>query len=55
MLHMMDNTNRIFGGTTPNVTRVYFTDGDLDAAKVLGVLEQYQAEIYVDIIPSNNY
>lgn len=55
MLHMMDNTNRIFEGTTPNVTRVYFTDGDLDPARVLGVLEQFRPEIYVDLIPSKDY
>lgn len=55
MLHMMNNTNRIFEGTTPNVTRVYFTDGDLDPARVLGVLEQFRPEIYVDLIPSKDY
>lgn len=52
ILQMMDNTNRIFGGLTPNVTKVYFTDGDLDPAKTIGVLEPFAEEIYVDFIPS---
>lgn len=54
MLVMMDNTNRIFGGLTPNVTKVYFTDGDLDPAKTIGVTEPYADEIYVDMIPSES-
>lgn len=49
---MMDNTNEMFGGYRPNVTRVYFTDGDLDPAKTLGIQEPFGEEIYVDIIPS---
>lgn len=52
ILIMMNNTNRIFGGLTPNVTRVYFTDGDLDPAKTIGVLEPFAEQIYVDLIQS---
>lgn len=50
IIHMMDNTNRIFGGLSPNVTKVYFTA--LDPAKSIGVMEPFGEEIYVDMIPS---
>lgn len=52
IIHMMDNTNRIFGGLSPNVTKVYFTDGALDPAKSIGVMEPFGEDIYVDMIPS---
>lgn len=52
ILQMMDNTNRIFGGLSPNVTNVYFTDGALDPAKTIGVLEPFNEDVYVDLIPS---
>lgn len=46
-----DQTNQIFGGRRPNVTNVYFTVGEYDPTKDLGVLESYGDTIYVDIIP----
>lgn len=49
---MIDNHNRQFGGTSPNVTRVYITDGELDPFQVIGVLEPFGPLVYVDIIPS---
>lgn len=47
----VDNTNRIFGGVTPNITNAYFTDGALDPSLTLGVLESNDPTVYVDIIP----
>lgn len=47
----MDQTNRIFGGNRPNITNAYFTVGEYDPAKELGVLESYADSIHVDIIP----
>lgn len=44
--------NQAFGGNRPNVTKVYFTHGELDPYRSVGVLEPFADEIYVDIIPS---
>lgn len=51
MEQMISQTNQLFGGLTPNVTKVYFTDGELDPARSIGVLESFQEGIYVDLIP----
>lgn len=47
----MDQTNQIFGGNRPRVRNAYFTVGEYDPSKDLGVLESYNPTIYVDIIP----
>lgn len=46
-----DETNRLFGGNRPNITNAYFTVGEYDPTKDLGVLESYHESIHVDIIP----
>lgn len=45
-----DQHNQIFGGNRPNVRNAYFTVGEYDPYKYLGVLESYRDTIYVDII-----
>lgn len=51
MMAFMDETNRLFGGLQPNITNAYFTVGDFDPSKHLGVLESYGDTIHVDVIP----
>lgn len=51
MMAFMDETNRLFGGLQPNITNAYFTVGEFDPSKDLGVLESYGDTIHVDIIP----
>lgn len=47
----INNTNAQFGGLSPNVTRVYYTNGALDAERSLSILEDLNEETPADIIP----
>lgn len=51
MFTFVDQTNQILGGNRPNITNAYFTVGEYDPNKELGVLEPYRDTIHVDIIP----
>ncbi|XP_055693657.1 putative serine protease K12H4.7 [Lutzomyia longipalpis] len=51
----IDNTNALFGGLTPNVTRVYFTNGELDSDKRLSILQDLNDEAPADVIPYFGY
>lgn len=51
MMTFIDQTNQIFGGNRPNITNAYFTVGEYDPTKELGVLESYRDSIFVNIIP----
>uniref|UniRef100_A0A1B0CT00 Prolylcarboxypeptidase n=1 Tax=Lutzomyia longipalpis TaxID=7200 RepID=A0A1B0CT00_LUTLO len=51
LLASVDNTNALFGGLSPNVTRVYFTNGNIDSEKTLSVLEDLNDQAPADVIP----
>ena len=51
MFTFIDQFNALFGGNRPNITNAYFTVGEYDPKKTLGVLDEYRPSIHVDIIP----
>ncbi|GAB0098733.1 thymus-specific serine protease [Sergentomyia squamirostris] len=51
----IDNTNVQFGGLHPNVTRVYFTNGNLDSEKTISILSDLNDDAPADIIPYFGY
>ncbi|XP_055693699.1 putative serine protease K12H4.7 [Lutzomyia longipalpis] len=51
----IDNTNALFGGLSPKVTRVYFTNGELHSDKSLSVLQDLNDEAPADVIPYFGY
>ncbi|GAB0098732.1 thymus-specific serine protease [Sergentomyia squamirostris] len=53
--YSIDNTNAQFGGLHPNVTRVYFTNGNLDSEKTLSILTDLNEETPADVIPYFGY
>lgn len=47
------NTNLVFGGLTPQVTNVYFTNGGIDPARLLSVTEDLNESSPADVIPGH--
>ncbi|XP_047509704.1 putative serine protease K12H4.7 [Pieris napi] len=46
----VDTTNKIYGGLSPNVTRVVFVNGDMDPWSRLGILEDLSYEAPATVI-----
>ncbi|CAH2102188.1 unnamed protein product [Euphydryas editha] len=49
------DTNVFYGGRTPNVTKVVFTNGDLDPWSTLGVLEDLSYNAPAVVIPRSSH
>lgn len=48
-------TNEKYGGLNPAVTNVYFTHGELDPWKPVGVLNDLAEDAPATVIPCNNF
>ncbi|CAH4031373.1 unnamed protein product [Pieris brassicae] len=46
----VDTTNKIYGGLSPNVTRVVFVNGDMDPWSKLGIVEDLSSEAPATVI-----
>lgn len=50
MIASIERTNEIHGGLTPNVTNVYFTNGNLDPERTLSVQQDLNEDAVADNI-----
>ncbi|CAH0727539.1 unnamed protein product, partial [Brenthis ino] len=49
------NVNQLFGGLNPNVTKVVFTNGDIDPWSALGIVEDLSDEAPAIVIPCTSH